>query len=1392
MPINLRTLSLTLVLAGIISSPVIAATAPSGSSELLSSAKKWEQKNRPDRAKSFLLKLILIEPDSEEGLFMLGNIELQHGKPDLALRYLRSLEKVAPNSTRALELGKTYRMKVGDPNSGEPAKPATAPAQPAPVAASAPPLAAPATTSTPARAQPGMPSAKPAVNEPPVVEELDESRFRNAPKSEFSKADEELSALYKKSGNTRYRLLQLELQSNRRELLPEAVSGYEALAGVAGVNTRRLQEGWRRSLHKLPDNAAKQNAIKHFLATYPNDQEMITLLADVQKNAAVRGVVSKPKAIAVKAVAVKTVTTKKTKAKRQSVNPPASLQTETAEANTARANDPDIIARTNALDALEDGDLELAETGLLDVLKRRPQDPEVLGGLGFVKLRQGKNQEAEQWFSQASDATGGENARWKGLVITAGFWKNMRAAGDLLEANKLADAEAAANQALALQADEPNALALLGNIKAAGNDLTEAERLYRAALQKEAFNVSAIRGLTSLLTRTQREAEALELINQVQKNYPNELNKNPAAQAGLLREEADLYIAAHRPGQAIQALEMAVLLDPKEPWARFALAKLYVSIGLTPLGKQLMQEGATLSPKDPVMHYARGLLLLSVDDYAAGLDSLNKIPEDALTEPMRETRNRAQIQYYFQQAEGRMASGNRKEAIRIMAIAEAHSRGNYPATEQVAEGWFRLGLPNQGLSAMRKLPQPAPLGTQVYFASLLNRASKDQELVSYLPTLNIPDSSDEQTLKYKTTIQEIEFAMAGRRFDKLMKEGKTEQANQFADTILNSTPLSNADYFRYHRNYFSRAGFPDNAIELLNQEKEQYPNDLNLRWDLAYAYYEDKQNSNAQREIGELLAMTRGDDIDARLRIARLQQNIGDKAGAHQTVNDLLSRFPANSEILLQAGNLARADGQYNEAMNYYEKTKNLQPAPVQDKPSAPAKPAPEKPELLLNLLPAKTGASAKISSKSTPALASSKESEKVYRAALSGDVSREKYVANNAAAIADREMNSIAATRSPVVIEAGLDIQMKTASNGTSTYNATEIPVLARFPIGYEAHGTVQIDKVDIDAGSLPATFADAATFGKIQTRQAALAQPLAQKASGTSLALGYEQDSFRADIGVVGIGFAVSNLVGSIRTGGDIGRLSYSLNLSRRPYTGSLLSYAGTTDPVSNTVWGGVTNTGLTLYMSTTLGSNNVAAMGSYGLLRGQNVLNNDRLFLRSTIDRDLYSSEDLVLNIGFNANYMSYSNNQSFYTFGHGGYYSPQSSLSFGVPVSLNGRADLLSYQMTATATYSITKEDAALYYPTDPALQAVAAAGPNFAAYYKQASYPGSTGGGFGYSLRGLAEYRLSPDMALGGRFSMERSAYYAPNSLLMYMRFMFKPETGPVSLKTAPVIPYSQF
>ena len=1267
MSINLRAVSIAMVLAGIISSPVFAAAPAETSSEiLLRGARTWESKARPDLAKNLLNKLLLIEPNSPDALSMLGKIAIKEGKPEQAVPYLQRMEQAAPNSPQTLSLSDAYQTAT---NSTRPAATIKAPVETAP-----------------------LPADKP-VETKPIVE---------------------------------------------------------------------------------PAKVAQRNIV---VEKKPVGQKIAEARAP-------RVAKSKPKTLTTKPAVIRTV-------KPVKLTPPIEQKTQLSESDAA-----DIEKRSEAIDALDDGDFELAENILQDLLTRRPLDSEVLGGMGILRLRQGRHEEAETWFARAL-ANSGESGsnRWRDLIRTAGFWKNMRLAREGMAANRLTDAEDAIQQGLLIQPGDPDALALLGDIKMAGNQPVEAERQYRAALAQQGYNTQALRGLIGILSSSGRTDEAIKLVESAHRDHADELAKNPSAHAGLLRAEADLYIATNRNSRAIEALETAVKLDPKDPWSRFSLANLYISLNMAPLGKRIMAEGAALAPDNSDMHYARGLVLLKLDDYSGALQSLDNIPELDRSEKIREARNRALNQYYFQQAEYQMAQGNRKEAIRIMSMAQAQAGGNYSATEQVAEGWFRLDMPNQALNAMRALPEPVPLATRVYFASMLNRAKQDQELTEYLPALNIPDSNDLVNQKHRRTVQDIEFAMAGRQYDKLMAENRKAEAQQLADNVLNSSQLSNSDYFRYHRDYFSRSELPGNAVALLEQEKAQYPADLNVRWDLAYAYQQNKQDDHARAELQELLSLTKPEDTDMRLRIAKLQQSTGDDSGARSTINDLVARNPNNSDILLQAGNIARSGGQYSEAVDYYQQAKVVE----QQRTSAPSQAGLSTPRttssgILLNT--AADGAERTPSSSRAGSyqLTDSPESNRIYRTALASDVAQPAYVASGSgnAAEAERAITSLEASRPSASIETGLDIKSKTASAGTSSYNALEIPVIARFPIGYSARGSFQIDAVSIDPGTLPSTYADAALFGKIQANQAVPAQPLTSKSVGTNIGLGFEQYAIKADIGLVGIGFPVTNLVGGIRKGGDIGQLSYSLSLSRRPETGSQLSYAGAKDPVSGAVWGGVTNTGVSLYLSTKLEGLNVSGYGSYGLLRGKNVQNNDRLYLRGAVDYNLYASDDMVLNIGLSANYMSYSKNLSNYTFGHGGYYSPQSSLSFSLPLELKGRENLLSYQLQASASYSFTREDASPFYPTDAGLQALGTAGPNFPSGYNQAIYPGSTGGGLGFALRGAVEYRLTPHFVAGGKFAIERSAYYFPNSLSLYLKYFFKPETGPVKLTPTPVIPYSQY
>lgn len=1050
------------------------------------------------------------------------------------------------------------------------------------------------------------------------------------------------------------------------------------------------------------------------------------------------------------------------------------------EAAASLANDPDIIARTDALDALADGNVDEAEASLLDIIKRRPQDPEVVGGLGLVHQKRGEFVESEKYFIQAlaaAKAGKSETGRWESLIATARFSQYMTNAKALLDENKLTEAEAAINQAYSLKPGDPDATAVLGNIRFAENRFPEAEQLYRDALKTEGYNVFAARGLANLLARTGRSEEAIDFIHQVLQDYKSEWKKSPYGQASLLRTEAELHVNAHRPSKAVKALETAVEVDPKNPWVRFSLAKLYISLDLAPLARRIVQEGVELAPNDPGMHQVNALVMLSLDDYAAGLDSLNQIPDESLTQDMRETRDLALVKYALQQADNKLAQGNRKEAIRILSVAETLSQNSYAPTEQVAEAWFRLGQQKQGLAAMRKLPQPVPLKTQVHFASLLNRAKKDQELTDYLPTLRIPESTDDTSTEYRKTIQDIEFSMAGRQYDKLIKAGKKEEAQEFADNMLSANQLSSSDYFKYHRSYFTNAKLPESAIAMLNQEKEQNPDDLNIRYELAQAYHQEKQDSNALRELNELKALTKDDDVDMRMRLASLQQDLGDSSGSKQTLDDLIKRFPDNSFVTLRAGYIAQSEGKYNQAMDYFQLTRERSGKPVKPVATTATVIAPQKPDILLNLLPA-VKAGGKIPA---PALVSNNQSERIYRAALVADAPQGKpMLSNSDAASAEQAMDSIRASRR-IQFETGLDIQSKISTDGMSTYKVTDIPMVAKFPIGYEAYGTVHVDQVNIDTGLLAP--ADSTSYGK----GIPLAQPVRQKASDTSVGLAYEQGTVRADVGVIGLAFPVSNIVGGLRKTGNIGGLSYTLKIDRRAYTGSLVSYAGAIDPVTSAIWGGVTSTGPSLYLDSKLTSNllgefNLYGLASYWMVRGKNVLNNDRTWLRGVIDKDIYTTDDMILNVGFKTTLTSFSNNQGNYTFGHGGYYSPRSSLQFTIIPELIGRDGLLSYVIRPNVTYASTTTAAAPYFPTDAALQA--ASGNKY--------YAASSGSSISYGLIAGTEYRATPNIAVGANFNMDRSTYYNPNSLLFYLRYMVTPETGPVNMRPDPVAKYSQY
>lgn len=382
----------------------------------------------------------------------------------------------------------------------------------------------------------------------------------------------------------------------------------------------------------------------------------------------------------------------------------------------------------------------------------------------------------------------------------------------------------------------------------------------------------------------------------------------------------------------------------------------------------------------------------------------------------------------------------------------------------------------------------------------------------------------------------------------------------------------------------------------------------------------------------------------------------------------------------------------------------------------------------------------------------------------------------------AEEEIANIEARRHPR-IETGFEKRDKSATDGSSTYHGEEIPLVGWWPIGYDGHGFVQVDHVSIDAGEL-ANNKDAYLFGKLAAKQFIPPTPLFQKAEGTSIAGGYVGDDLRWDVGIIGIGFPVQNLVGGIRKSWEVEKMDYALELSRRPQTSSLLSYAGARDPATGEIWGGVTNTALSGRAATYFGEIYAFASAEYGLLQGKNVLDNNRLALRMGLDKDLIHHDDMRLNLGLTLSYWRFKENETNYTFGHGGYYSPQNYSSLSLPLEWVGRHNKLSYLVRGSVSFSQSHEKDMSFYPTDNALQNSSPAG------YQV--YKGGAGNGTGYALRLTAEYQATPQFAIGGRVDIERSAYYEPNTLLLYLKYDLQLHQPSANFPPAVVKPLSQF
>ena len=264
--------------------------------------------------------------------------------------------------------------------------------------------------------------------------------------------------------------------------------------------------------------------------------------------------------------------------------------------------------------------------------------------------------------------------------------------------------------------------------------------------------------------------------------------------------------------------------------------------------------------------------------------------------------------------------------------------------------------------------------------------------------------------------------------------------------------------------------------------------------------------------------------------------------------------------------------------------------------------------------------------------------------------------------------------------------------------------------------------------------------------------------------------------ELGTTPTSFTVDNVVGGLRFRFDSSTGSLSFGIDRAAVEDSLLSYAGTLDPVSGRTWGGVVSD--RAYFGGSVGDDASLVYGTISAadVDGHRVDSNTEWRADAGFLHRAASGDGWVARVGGSMEALAYSANRSHFTVGHGGYFSPEKFLSLGPVFEFEGRRADRSFRIEGAVSWQEVREESSDYFPEDADLQA-ATGNPR---------YPGDSRDGVGLRLAASVEWRVTARAVAGVRLEGLRGEDADQVRLQVYTRRWDHSVTDPVQQPPVPL------
>jgi cellulose synthase operon protein C len=343
-----------------------------------------------------------------------------------------------------------------------------------------------------------------------------------------------------------------------------------------------------------------------------------------------------------------------------------------------------------------------------------------------------------------------------------------------------------------------------------------------------------------------------------------------------------------------------------------------------------------------------------------------------------------------------------------------------------------------------------------------------------------------------------------------------------------------------------------------------------------------------------------------------------------------------------------------------------------------------------------------------------------------------------------------------------GTQLGGRTGQAGFDQLTRLEADFEASAALGESARFTVRALPVLLSAGAADGTSNYA--FGT--SGVALIGQDQFQSGVGGELQLSTR--AVDASLGFTPYSFDVSHILGSV----SAHPTNFPLNFRvyREQVKETMLSYAGEQDPLTGKIWGGVVATGAEGGLSLGSAQSGFYLDGGASELTGVNVNKNNRIYGSTGAYWTVYSNQYGVLKMGANLTGLHYAQNQRYFTYGQGGYFSPNAYVLLNAPFDWEGHPiNHVSYSIKGSLGVQSFSEGTALP-----------------GSLISTVTIPTAQSNmGANYNLNANIAYRFDEHWYLGGFVGVNNAHDYQDRTAGIAVKYMQRPqvevEGGPTGL-----------